>query len=62
MSPYGAYHGAGNVSEQLLNRYDPGYTTAGCGWSDPIYSFGHTSRGRLSTAMRRSDFDVWLMQ
>lgn len=40
MSPYGAYHMAGNVSEWLLNRYDQGYMTAGGGWADPVYSFG----------------------
>lgn len=48
MSPYGAYDMAGNVSEWLLNPYDTGYTTAGGGWSDPVYAFGlYQSRPEL---------------
>ena len=40
MSPYGAYHMAGNVREWCLNSYNEGYVTAGGSWRDPFYRFG----------------------
>jgi formylglycine-generating enzyme required for sulfatase activity len=40
MSPYGAYHMAGNVEEWRLNEYQDGFVTAGGSWNDPAYRFG----------------------
>ncbi|MCM2317551.1 MAG: protein kinase, partial [Thermoanaerobaculia bacterium] len=42
MSPWGAFHMAGNVSEWLVNSYPPGFAVRGGSWNDQIYSFGRT--------------------
>jgi formylglycine-generating enzyme required for sulfatase activity/dienelactone hydrolase len=42
MSPWGAQHMAGNVSEWCRNPNSPGYAARGGGWNDAIYAFGRT--------------------
>jgi formylglycine-generating enzyme required for sulfatase activity len=42
ISPAGAYHMAGNVSEWCRNAKDPGFAVRGGGWDDQIYAFGYT--------------------
>jgi eukaryotic-like serine/threonine-protein kinase len=43
MSPFGAHHMAGNVSEWCSNPQGPGFARRGGGWSDPMYVFGKTA-------------------
>jgi formylglycine-generating enzyme required for sulfatase activity len=43
ISPYGAYHMAGNVAEWCRNEKEPGFATRGGGWNDPVYIFGRTA-------------------
>lgn len=42
MSPYGAYHMAGNVSEWTRSPMPPGYVARGGSWNDALYTFGRT--------------------
>ena len=39
LSPYGAYHMAGNAKEWNLNEMTGGYATTGGSWEDPMYLF-----------------------
>jgi hypothetical protein len=39
MSPFGAYHMAGNVSEWTLNETSEGFIATGGAWGDPLYTF-----------------------
>ena len=39
MSPFGAYHMAGNVAEWTLNDSSEGFIATGGAWGDPIYTF-----------------------
>ncbi len=43
ISPYGAHHMAGNVSEWMRNPLPPGFAVRGGSWNDALYSFGRTS-------------------
>ncbi len=43
ISPYGAFHMAGNVSEWCRNAREPGFSTRGGSWNDPVYIFGRTA-------------------
>jgi formylglycine-generating enzyme required for sulfatase activity/tRNA A-37 threonylcarbamoyl transferase component Bud32 len=42
ISPWGAHHMAGNVSEWCRNPKQPGFAIRGGSWNDPVYSFGVT--------------------
>ena len=42
ISPYGAFHMAGNVSEWCRNVRGPGFSARGGSWNDPVYIFGRT--------------------
>jgi formylglycine-generating enzyme required for sulfatase activity/dienelactone hydrolase len=42
LSPFGALHMAGNVTEWCRNPRPPGFTTRGGSWNDPVYNFGET--------------------
>ena len=39
MSPFGAYHTAGNVAEWTLNDSPDGFLATGGAWGDPLYTF-----------------------
>jgi serine/threonine protein kinase/formylglycine-generating enzyme required for sulfatase activity/dienelactone hydrolase len=43
ISPFGAFHMAGNVSEWCRNVQGPGFATRGGSWNDPVYIFGKTA-------------------
>ena len=43
ISPYGAYHMAGNVSEWCRNANPPGFAARGGSWKDTAYVFGQTA-------------------
>jgi hypothetical protein len=43
ISPWGAFHMAGNVAEWTRNPRPPGYVFRGGSWNDAIYSFGQPS-------------------
>jgi eukaryotic-like serine/threonine-protein kinase len=43
VSPYGAHHMAGNVSEWLLNRAGEGRAVTGGSWAGPPYTFSEVS-------------------
>jgi serine/threonine protein kinase/formylglycine-generating enzyme required for sulfatase activity len=42
ISPYGAHHMAGNVSEWTRNPLPPGFAVRGGSWNDALYTFGRT--------------------
>jgi formylglycine-generating enzyme required for sulfatase activity/dienelactone hydrolase len=42
ISPWGAHHMAGNVSEWCRNPKEPGFAFRGGSWNDPVYIFGVT--------------------
>jgi eukaryotic-like serine/threonine-protein kinase len=42
ISPWGAYHMAGNVAEWCRNPKGAGYALRGGGWNDAVYAFGQT--------------------
>jgi serine/threonine protein kinase/formylglycine-generating enzyme required for sulfatase activity len=41
MSPYGAYHMAGNVAEWCRNETSEGFIVSGGAWQGPAYQFGY---------------------
>ena len=43
VSPWGAHHMAGNVSEWCRNVHGDGFAARGGGWNDAVYAFGQTA-------------------